>query len=103
MIYLVIVTCPTQRDAERIAGLLLEKRLAACINILAGVSSFYWWKGRVESASEVLLLIKTKQDLLEELELEVKKAHPYELPEIIAFRVERGSKEYLDWVRGETK
>lgn len=97
----VFVTCP-ENSAEKIASEVLKLRLAACVNILRKVRSHYWWKGRLDSADESLLLIKTRSELFEKLEQTIKQVHPYELPEIIGIRIEKGSRDYLDWIIGET-
>jgi len=97
----VLVTCP-EGSAERIAEEVLKLRLAACVNIVGKVRSRYWWKGRLDSADESLLLIKTRSELFGRLEQTVKRIHPYEVPEIIGVRIERGSKDYLDWMLKET-
>lgn len=97
----VLVTCP-EDAADKIAGEVLKLRLGACVNILGGVRSRYWWKGRLESANECLLLIKTRSELFEKLERAVKRIHPYETPEIIGVRIERGNRPYLNWLSKET-
>jgi len=97
----VLVTCP-EDAAERIAGEALRLRLAACVNIIGRVRSRYWWKGRLESADESLLLIKTRSELFERLERAVKRVHPYETPEIIGLRIEKGNGPYLNWLLKET-
>jgi periplasmic divalent cation tolerance protein len=99
---IVLVTCP-DRFAEKLAKMVLKRRLAACVNILGEVKSLYWWKGNLDSASESLLLIKTRSELLESLEQVVKRAHPYMNPEIIALHVDKGSRPYLDWIGEETR
>ena len=99
---LVSVTCP-KGSAEGIAHEVLQQRLAACVNTIDTVHSTYWWKGKLESADESLLLIKTRSELLDALQRMVKRVHPYETPEIIAFRVEGGDRGYLDWISKETK
>ena len=96
-----LVTCP-EDTAERIANEVLKLRLAACVNVLGGVRSRYWWKGRLESADECLLLIKTRSALFEKLERAVRRVHPYETPEIIGIRIERGNRPYLNWLLKET-
>lgn len=101
MYSVVLVTCPTG-SAEKIAGEVLEERLAACVNNLGTVKSRYWWKGKIDSADESLLLIKTRTELFEKLERAIKRVHPYEVPEIIGFSVEKGSEPYLDWIMRET-
>jgi periplasmic divalent cation tolerance protein len=98
----VLVTCP-EDSAERIAREILQLRLAACVNIINRVRSRYWWKGRLDSTDESLLLIKTRSELFEKLERTVKRIHPYETPEIIGLGIERGSRPYLDWILKETR
>jgi periplasmic divalent cation tolerance protein len=102
MYLLVSVTCP-KSSATGIAREVLKRRLAACVSTVDGVHSTYWWEGRLDSAEESLLLIKTRSELFEGLERTIKRIHPYETPEIVAFRVERGSHRYLDWISRETK
>jgi periplasmic divalent cation tolerance protein len=99
---LVSVTCP-RSSAKRIAREVLKQRLAACVNTIESLRSTYWWKGKLEATDESLLLIKTRSELFERLERTVKRIHPYETPEIAAFRVERGSSQYLDWISEETR
>ena len=98
MSLLVLCACPDRETAIRIAHQAVERRLAACANLLPGLKSIYRWKGRVESAEEVLLLLKTTDDRYAELETAVAELHPYELPEVIAVRIENGLSAYLDWV-----
>lgn len=98
---LVLVTCP-KGSAERIAREVLKQHLAACVNIVDRVHSTYWWKGRLESAEENLLLIKTRSELFGGLERTVRRIHPYETPEIIALNLEKGNRKYLDWISRET-
>lgn len=94
-----LVTCGTAREARRIARALVEARLAACVNLLeARVRSTYRWKGRVESAREVLLLIKTSRKRFAALRREVRRLHSYEVPEIIALPIVAGSADYLAWL-----
>ncbi len=93
----VLVTCPAEA-AEKVARAVLDGRAAACVNILPGVRSLYWWKGKVEDANECLLLIKTRTSLLGRLERVVRGAHPYEVPEILPLPVTRGYRPYLDWI-----
>ncbi len=99
---LVLVTCPTDA-AERITSAVLKIRLAACVNVVEIVHSRYWWKGKLESADESLLLIKTKAELFEKLVRAIKRVHPYEVPEIVELQMERGNREYLDWMLKETR
>ncbi|BBD81161.1 divalent-cation tolerance protein CutA [Aerosticca soli] len=92
-------TCPDPASATRLATALVEEGLAACVSRLPGVLSTYRWQGRVESAEEVLLLIKTTTDRFAALRERVLALHPYELPELIALPVDRGHPAYLEWVR----
>ena len=100
---LVLTNLPDRAAAERLADALVEKRVAACINILAPCRSVYRWKGAVQHDEEHPVLIKTTAERYPELERAVRAEHPYELPEIIAVPIERGLPAYLDWVAAETK
>src|SRR5881398_3789794 len=89
---IVLVTCPSLALARKIARAVVEKRLAACVNVVRSpVESFYTWKGKLESAREQLLLLKTTTTRLPELEREVKRLHSYDVPEFIAFPITEGS------------
>ena len=95
----VLVTCPTVAEAQRIARAVVDARLAACVNILPGaVRSIYRWKGKVESAQERLLLIKTSRKRLAKLLATVERLHSYDVPEFIALPVAAGSPKYLSWL-----
>jgi periplasmic divalent cation tolerance protein len=94
----VLSTCSNAGDAERLARELIALRLAACVNVVPEIRSFYRWKGELESAAEFLLVIKTSRDLLEALKVKLEKLHPYELPELLALPVVDGSERYLDWL-----
>jgi len=96
---IVLVTTPNEDEARRIANTLVEERLAACVNIVGGIESIYRWEGRVTSDHETLLIIKTTDDKYSHLEKRVKELHSYTTPEVIAFKIERGSAEYLSWLR----
>jgi periplasmic divalent cation tolerance protein len=100
---LVFTNLPDRASAERLADLLLEQRLAACVNILAPCRSVYRWKGAVQHDDEHPLLIKTSAERYAALEQALRQGHPYELPEIIAVPIEQGLPAYLDWVAAETK
>ena len=100
---LVITTLPDAAHAQALATALVEARLAACVNILAPCRSVYRWQGQIEDATEVPLLIKTTVERYAELEVEIRRLHPYELPEIIAVPIERGLPDYLDWIGLETR
>ena len=99
---IVITSAPDRDVALKIARALIERKLAACVNILAECTSVYRWQGKLETATEVPLLIKTRAAIYPELEAAIKSLHPYELPEIVAVPIERGSPEYLEWVNAET-
>ena len=94
----VLSTVPDIKKARRLAGLLVSKRLAACVQILPGLESHYLWKGKKEASKEVLLLIKTKSFVYKQLEKTILKNHPYEVPEIVCLPITKGSKPYLDWI-----
>ena len=98
----VLTNLPDSESAFNLARELVHLRLAACVNVLAPVTSFYRWEGREEEASEVPLLIKTTRERYAELEAAIRQRHPYSLPEILAWPVERGLPEYLSWVEQET-
>jgi periplasmic divalent cation tolerance protein len=91
-------TVATQEDAEHIARTLVQRRLAACVNIVPGLTSVYSWKGEVETDQELLLVIKTRRERLDALRQALLKVHPYEVPELIALPVEGGSEAYLKWI-----
>jgi periplasmic divalent cation tolerance protein len=90
-------------SARRIARELVERRLAACVNMLPGVQSVYRWQGGIEEEGEITLLIKTTASRYAELEAAIRSLHPYQLPEVIALPIAAGLPAYLDWVRQETK
>jgi periplasmic divalent cation tolerance protein len=95
----VLVTCGSPAEARRIARALVKARLAACVNIVAApVSSVYRWKGKVESAKEHLLIIKSSRKRLAALEHEVRHLHSYRVPEVIALPIAAGSRDYLNWL-----
>lgn len=97
---IVLVTCGSVAEARRIAQAVVEKRLAACVNIVLGpVESVYRWKEKVETERERLLIIKTTRARLAELEKEVKRLHKYDVPEFVVLTVTKGSREYLNWVK----
>lgn len=96
---IVLVTCGSAREARKIARALVEHKFAACANILqAPVQSIYRWKGKVEAAKEVLIILKTSRTRFPALEREVRRLHSYEVPEIIALPIERGARAYLEWI-----
>lgn len=99
---LAITSVGSEEEAERIARALVDERLAACVNIVAGVQSVYRWKNHVEKEREWLLLIKTTGSRMAALEKRIKQLHSYELPEFLVLPAEGGSAEYLAWIAFET-
>lgn len=99
----VLTTVEKQEDGERLAGLLVERELAACVQILPPMISIYRWQGAIERASEVLLLIKTTSAAYPRLETTIKENHPYQTPEVIALPVEAGASDYLSWLVASIK
>jgi periplasmic divalent cation tolerance protein len=95
---LVLSTCPDAETAQRLATILIERRLAACVNILPGVTSVYRWQGKITQDSEVLLLAKTRIDRYQEVETALVEHHPYELPEVVAVSLKQGLSDYLAWL-----
>ncbi len=98
----VLVTAPDMDLARRLAKAALEAKLAACANIVPSVESHYWWKGKLESSDEVLLIFKTRQQLLPKLERAVREIHPYDTPEFVALPLTTGSRKYLAWLTDNT-
>jgi len=98
----VFCTVPDLETARRIAHTVVHEGLAACVNLLPGLTSVYRWQGQVEESSELLLIIKTRQERFEALEERIQALHPYQVPEIIALAIKRGSVSYLDWISENT-
>ena len=97
--YIVIfVTAKDKKEAEKIIQELLNEHLIACANIVSPVTSFFWWVGKIDRAEECLLVMKSRQDLFEEVALKVKGLHSYEVPEVLALPIVEGSKAYFDWM-----
>lgn len=102
--YIVIfITASSDAEARKIAKLLLEQKKAACVNIVSSVGSSFWWKGKIDSANESLLIIKTKASVLKKIIELVKTVHSYEVPEIIAMPIIGGHDDYLKWIDNEVK
>jgi periplasmic divalent cation tolerance protein len=97
--YLVLVTTPNRKASEKLSRGLVGKKMAACVNILPGLRSRYWWKGKIQTAREELLLVKTDQKHLKGLIRWVRENHPYEVCEVVAFPIAGGNKAYLDWIQ----
>jgi periplasmic divalent cation tolerance protein len=98
----VFITSKDPEEAQKIAKDLVKKRLAACVNIVPAVNSHYWWKDKLETSEESMLIVKTKEPLLPELIKSVKKIHSYRIPEIIALPIVGGSRDYMEWIDSET-
>ncbi len=98
----VFITTATRKEAEKIGRLMVEKKLAACANILPSVTSFFSWEGKVCREEETLILLKSRAALFEKLSHSVKQHHSYDVPEIIALPISAGSADYLKWVRDNT-
>lgn len=96
------VTASSRQEAEKISLGLLEAKLAACVNIIKDVHSFFWWKGKIDRAKEALLVVKTRKALAAKLIKKVRTLHSYDVPEIIALPIIDGNKEYLDWLNDST-
>jgi periplasmic divalent cation tolerance protein len=100
---LVYTTWPSIVEAERVGRGIVEKRLAACVNILPGMISHYWWEGQIERAEEAVMIVKTRATLAESVREAVKAAHPYETPSIMVLPLESVDADYYRWIVGETK
>ncbi len=97
----VLSTCSSEEEARKIARSLVEKRVAACVQVISGLRSVYWWQGKIEEEGEALLVVKSRRDLFRRLEAELRKLHSYEVPEIVALTVVDGSADYLGWLDRE--
>jgi periplasmic divalent cation tolerance protein len=97
------ITCRDSEEARKISRALLQKRLVSCCNIVPGIESLYWWKGRMREEGEALIILKTRKERMEEIIEEVKKIHSYEVPAIDFIRIEGGSREFLEWIGKETE
>lgn len=95
---ILLINCPTEQAAKDIGRHIMEKRMAACVNILPRTSTMYYWKGQIQDASEILLLVRTKTSQIQRLTEYVLAVHPYEIPEILSFPIEDGSMSYLKWM-----
>jgi periplasmic divalent cation tolerance protein len=98
----VFITVKDPEEGQKIAKTLLKRRLAACINIIPGVESHFWWKDKLDMSSEILLIAKSKEALLPDIIKSVKRSHSYSTPEVIALPIISGSRDYLEWIDSET-
>ncbi|HZU44362.1 MAG TPA: divalent-cation tolerance protein CutA [Terriglobales bacterium] len=98
----VITTCGSEEEAQKIARELVERRVAACVNIASPIHSIYHWQGKIESATEWLLLVKTTAEKFDAVRDAIQDLHSYDLPECIMVSIEDGSQEYLDWIEKNT-
>lgn len=99
----VLMTASSEKEARKIGMKLLKEKLAACVNVVPKISSSYWWKGEIESASESLLIIKTTAARTAKLIRQVKEVHSYSVPEVIALPILEGNPEYLRWISQSVK
>lgn len=99
----VFITTSTEKEAQKISNNLLKEKLVSCVNIIKGVNSRFWWKDKIESANEFLLIAKTELNLFKNIVKIVKTLHSYEVPEIIALPIIDGNKDYLDWIKKSIK
>ena len=100
---MIYITTNSMKEAETIGQHLVSKRLAACVNIIDNMQSIYHWQGKIESANEIIMIAKTKNELINELIENVKGLHSYECPCIVAFPIIGGNEDFLEWIRNETK
>jgi len=99
-----VLLCTIHKDkSEDMARILLEEKLVACVNILPSITSLYWWNGEIQKDMEDLLILKTKDELTNDLVEKIKEIHPYDIPEVIALNVEDGNREYIDWINKSVK
>jgi len=99
----VLCTCGSVEEAEKIARDLVEKRLAACVNVVPGIRSIYRWKDAIEESQELLLVIKSSRELFDPLRQAIEKLHSYDVPEVVALPIVDGSEGYLGWIAKELK
>ena len=100
---LILITVPDEATASKISSMLVEQKLAACVNIVPGIRSYFRWHNRLNTVSELLLLVKTRRELFDEVEKSILKYHPYEVPEIIAVEIPFGNEKFINWAKEETQ
>ncbi len=96
------ITASDMDEAKTVARSLVESRLAACANVIGAMESFYWWQGKLEEAREVVIIAKTRDDLVEAAVAKVREVHSYDLPCVVAVAITGGNPEFLDWITDET-
>jgi len=101
--YIVVFVTAPENEAAALSKTLVEERLVACVNIVPGLRSIYWWQGKIEDEPEVLCIMKTRSNLFESLRDRVRELHSYEVEEIIALPILAGNLPYLDWIKENTK
>jgi len=97
----VFITVGSQEEARRVATALLEGRKAVCVNIVPKIESYFWWQGKLDTDQEILLIVKTRASLVDDLIDLVKSVHSYDVPEVIALPIIGGNQDYLDWLNKE--
>jgi periplasmic divalent cation tolerance protein len=100
---LVYIICKTSAEADSLGEVIVERRLAACVNIIDGMRSIYWWDGKVERGQEAVLIAKTRTSLVDELTEAIKAMHGYEVPCVVVMPITGGNSDFLSWIREETK
>lgn len=98
MCVVILITCANKKEASKIAKHLVEQKLVACVNIVDKIKSIFWWQQRIDSASEVLLIAKSKKLLIKKIIMLVKSLHSYQVPEVIALPIVGGNKDYINWI-----
>jgi len=100
---IVYVTCASKKEAARIGKRLLREKLIACVNIVGGIKSLFWWKGKIDKAKESLVIMKTAKKNFHKVRKRVRQLHSYEVPEIIAVPIAAGDRDYLNWIEDSVK
>ncbi|MFC1657991.1 divalent-cation tolerance protein CutA [Candidatus Omnitrophota bacterium] len=94
----ILITCANKKEAAKISRHLVGEKLVACVNVIEGIESIFWWEKKIDSASEVLLVAKSKRSLTARIVRKVKSLHSYKVPEVIALPIIAGNKDYLNWI-----
>ncbi len=100
---LIYITTKNKKEAKKIGKKLVRNKLAACANIIDNMNSIYWWEGKIQDENEAVLILKTKESLVDEIIKKVKKMHSYDCPCIVSLPIEKGNKKYLNWIDKNTK